>query len=692
MIGFNPITLPAIFLFALSVTGQVNKEQEYEKSFLQGVFHMSPALSVSGKNLSPQCKIDFQEFTRDLQQLKYWAFQMHDSTGKPNSGMLNGNLHSYGDYEQCLAVSHPRVKGKYCLLGFDVDFHPKSTYRGNVRHLLEGAYADYVWYGPNHNAPGGRSPPQRKILWGFCIPASCDVDDLQNGLRQILAPFNSTDHGLEIRMFTMGDSCTTEESKSFTARSYFVMALIGGFFALTLFSTYYDMSRQSSTGVLVDVHKLNLPMKIALAFSLKRTVPYLLDCRTKNDGSDVSCVNGIRCIYAIQIYIGHKMLFTFFYPVINRTAIMRQLMGHDYSMFFGATLNSIDTFVLMSGLLVSFNGFQQLSAGRSFNIPLMYLKRYMKFMPLYLMIVLVIRDIFPYILRNPHNISLLDERYQHCENIWKTLTYTSNVDSLNEMCHPVSHQVVTDYQMYLLSPFLVLFLWHYKATAFKVVSLAMAAICVYSGWVIYSKNLVAVAYHGIAFDLAIESVDHMYLNPIHRLPPYIVGVLLGYVLHHYKTRPIKLSQLQLILGHILAAIAAYYSYFWLWRCAKKGYQYNAMEMAIYKAVHPFLWGFVLCWIIFICYTGQTKTLNKYLSLTPFVFFSKISYAFYIYQAVDITLQLHVQRLPTYLHPLNVMDTAPLGKILFHSILFTLIFCLPVNLIEKHLKSPKGKNS
>ena len=42
---------------------------------------------------------------------------MYDSTAKISSGILNGNVNLYGDFDNCLNVQHPteNIKGKYCL-------------------------------------------------------------------------------------------------------------------------------------------------------------------------------------------------------------------------------------------------------------------------------------------------------------------------------------------------------------------------------------------------------------------------------------------------------------------------------------------------------------------------------------------------------------------------------------------------
>ena len=42
---------------------------------------------------------------------------MYDASAKMTSGILNGNVNRYGDYDECLSVvaENEEFKGKYCL-------------------------------------------------------------------------------------------------------------------------------------------------------------------------------------------------------------------------------------------------------------------------------------------------------------------------------------------------------------------------------------------------------------------------------------------------------------------------------------------------------------------------------------------------------------------------------------------------
>lgn len=47
---------------------------------------------------------------------------MYDATAKFPSGLLNGNINQYGDFDQCLSVKQPEgeIQGQYCLTYIEI--------------------------------------------------------------------------------------------------------------------------------------------------------------------------------------------------------------------------------------------------------------------------------------------------------------------------------------------------------------------------------------------------------------------------------------------------------------------------------------------------------------------------------------------------------------------------------------------
>ncbi|XP_018898083.2 nose resistant to fluoxetine protein 6 [Bemisia tabaci] len=670
------------------VLGKVDLSREYEQNFLKGLLNVSPTFTLRGSNLSDLCFADTQEYIKDLNQLQYWALQMYDSTGKLNSGLLNGNLNTYGDYEQCLSIRHPHIRGKYCLLGFDADFQKGSSYLGSMREVMDSAYSDRPFHGPEIKPPLISPLARQKFVWGFCIPSSCSLDDLESSLQQALAPLNSTENGLKIDIIPFEESCTTNLTKNFTVRSFLVMALLAGIHLLILLSTLTDHYFYTATQTAANIKEATVPMKVLLAFSLKRTVPFLLDRRKKEDDSDVSCLHGLRFLFALILFETHRSLFLLGFPLVNRTEIVRQVVEKELTMILRATMNNIDAFSLLSGLLCSYHGLARLESSGKLNVPLLYIKRYAKFTPLFLVMALMVRDLMPHFFRSPHNITVLDSLANNCENIWKVLTYTGNSDGLKDMCYSVSHQIHTDMQMYLLSPFLILFLWKFRAAAYTLISSIVVAISLYCGWIVYREKLTAVYFHGTTFSLSLESIDRLYLNTFLRLPPYLIGILVGYTLYFSKTQSKGVSKPTVVIGHTLAILGMYFSYFWLKKCAEPGYMYDALEMGLYKAAQPIMFNCALGWLIYSCFTGKAQHLNRMLSYSPYLVFSRLSYAFYMVQAGVMGALLQLNRVPLYSRLLNSMDVAYAGAVFLATVWMTLTLYLPTILIEKHLRGSK----
>lgn len=82
---------------------------------------------------------------------------MHDASGKLSSGILNGNINQFGDFDQCLEVTsendniHPeatdasKIHGKYCLAYLEIKL-PQSVLPGNeklakLHKLVQSHYA-----------------------------------------------------------------------------------------------------------------------------------------------------------------------------------------------------------------------------------------------------------------------------------------------------------------------------------------------------------------------------------------------------------------------------------------------------------------------------------------------------------------------------------------------------------------------
>lgn len=63
-----------------------------------------------------------------------------DASANFPSGILNGNVNSYGDFQECLSiVNHERVnfKGKHCFVEFQPVVNKSATYIKHLHQLVQ---------------------------------------------------------------------------------------------------------------------------------------------------------------------------------------------------------------------------------------------------------------------------------------------------------------------------------------------------------------------------------------------------------------------------------------------------------------------------------------------------------------------------------------------------------------------------
>lgn len=90
-----------------------------------------------------------------------------------------------------------------------------------------------------------------------------------------------------------------------------------------------------------------------MSFSLWRTIRILTKPERINSG-EISCINGIRSLATIALYVGHKMIPTAGMPYANRIAFT-ETANNPFSSLLRVSVVYTDSFLLLSGVLTAFN-------------------------------------------------------------------------------------------------------------------------------------------------------------------------------------------------------------------------------------------------------------------------------------------------------------------------------------------------
>nr|CAD7449506.1 unnamed protein product [Timema bartmani] len=92
--------------------------------------------------------------------------------------------------------------------------------------------------------------------------------------------------------------------------------------------------------------------KTLMAFSIKKTLSELL--RVEPGDGDIQCINGIRSLCTVFLYVGHKVLSMAFMPYSNRINFT-QLAQYPVFMLISAFAIYVYAFILLSGVLTAYN-------------------------------------------------------------------------------------------------------------------------------------------------------------------------------------------------------------------------------------------------------------------------------------------------------------------------------------------------
>lgn len=63
---------------------------------------------------------------------------MLDSWGKIPSGILSSHIDNFGDYDECIKINHSKIKGKYCLAKFPIDFSSLDKLKRKPFEIIDG--------------------------------------------------------------------------------------------------------------------------------------------------------------------------------------------------------------------------------------------------------------------------------------------------------------------------------------------------------------------------------------------------------------------------------------------------------------------------------------------------------------------------------------------------------------------------
>lgn len=649
----------------------------------------------NGSSVSDECVNDFYNLLFNKTSTLLPAL---DAFGKPGAGFLYANWAWYGHFTECSNLDDY----KYCLLTLNItEAIVPEDLRATVKPVIQ---------------------------WGVCAPKKCTTDDVHNSLEILLDFLHLSNPGLNlvnVSSVRHASSCVEKPVVQYGAGFYacivfctFVgILLIGGSLVdiyekrkttgelglsinsgdITPLVQNEENGDVRSNGTVYPLYSEETHFKKILRKILGGTRLLLLDCAlnrnlkklmkiNESNERNIDCLNGIRVLSMFWVILGH----IFFFPVtygglFNYPDLVSWSKKFPFQIILNAYF-SVDSFFFLSGLLVCYLTLLKLEK-KNGHIPWhwFYIHRYIRLTPVMLITILIWMYIAPYTLWGP-KATIMAERPFCPENWWANVLYIQNFypAKFGTSCIGWTWYLANDMQFFIISPLIIYALYKVPWVGFGLVGALMSISFAVTGGLMAHYDFTASPSTQIATRSSADYASIVYQKPYVRIPPYLVGMILGYIMYRLRDRRVVIPRIFLALGWVIATGVAIATVFGLYG----DYTDHPLEKAgniIYEMLSRFAWGVFLAWVVISCKYGQPGWINDILSWNLWVPLSRVTYTAYLLHPIVITTFLGNFGLPYY-SSLVLQSYFFCGVVLLSyscAMIFSLAVEFPLANIEKH---------
>ncbi|PSN54851.1 hypothetical protein C0J52_12407 [Blattella germanica] len=642
------------------------------------VFTDLPVLAPTSSRITNEiCRKHSRIFVHQLKRYKLWALQMYDSSAKLPSGILKGNVNQFGDFDQCLAIEtdeSSNIEGKYCLASVDID--ATSLIDNDTETLHKAVYLakSYEFIKSTYRDPGQFAPRFTTINWAVCVPASCSPEDVQQSLVDALQDYNET-IGVSFDVHVDPEMCYTKSDaeKSFSIPTLCTLIFFAVVICIAVAATFIDRNPKIS-----DASEQGQMKRLVMAFSIKKNIDELTaDLPAEGD---INCIHGIRAIFTAALYLAHKVIMLCLSPYTNRVSLT-EVSNEWWSTIFRTSIIYTDSFLMMSGILTSFNLSKEIERKKHIDWFNKYIARFIRLTPALLALVLFYAYVMEHLGTGPQwNLSVKRNADLCKDSFWKNILYIQTFFPFEQMCATHTHHLALDMQLSLLSPLLVTLLWQWRVFGMMVLLSLYTLSAALRYLTTLQNQLSIIIFHGISVKQLYQAANLTYGKSLHRATPYLVGVALGHIMH--KTgKKVDIPKFAVVAGWLLSSYFIYLSMISPFHLGFRDYEYDVQQASLYVTFSPIIWSLALGWIIWACFTGHGGFVNKFLCCRSLVLFSRISYAVYLTQFAVFFYNIGSVRAPQHFSLARSVDLFEVITVIVVSIFVTLLFDLPMQEIK-----------
>ncbi|XP_026315253.1 nose resistant to fluoxetine protein 6-like [Hyposmocoma kahamanoa] len=565
-------------------------------------------------------------------------YRFYDASGKIPSGILQGNLNELGDYFQCLSidefVNNYDIKGKYCRVNIPLDQNPielpvwppgpiwpptgpeennidKTESFANLQRATRTISGD----GANNKAANSMLSSNLPTLnLAVCIPKVCSV-------RQALEYMQDQVPLLSLNLTFTENYCRLPNDKPLAPADFVAIGILSFIGLLLIISTSYDLYH-----IFVRKRDPSEANVLLRSFSVYTNTHRFLTFKSANGA--LECIDGIRAISMLWVVVGHTYFLTLYGHVHNYVDIINWMSAFSSTWVIAAPI-TVDTFFLLSGILVVYTTIGKVTRGRFIRcLHLFYLNRLLRMFPLLAAVILLQASLFHHMSDGP-NWNVVAGSTERCrEYWWSALLHVQNIVNYDAMCLGQTWYLSVDIQLYVICPLVLLWLFGSGRLAWFSLTAAIILSLISSSLYSFLYNFSAVLVNINRLAEVSSYVKYYYFNTLARAPPFFVGMLYGYIIHLYRDRKIRVAKVNLVLLWALSFLIMAFCIFSVYPVAQPSHDIQVLDN-ILNAYMRAMWACALGWLIFACVQGYGGPINWFLSLQMWKLPARLSYAMYL---------------------------------------------------------------
>ncbi|XP_065079913.1 nose resistant to fluoxetine protein 6-like [Ochlerotatus camptorhynchus] len=422
--------------------------------------------------------------------------------------------------------------------------------------------------------------------------------------------------------------CEHGKEVDFNGATVVAIVVFAAIAVVVLLSTAYEC-RQIWLGHLVN--------PLYSSFSLYRNVKSILHIspRSPINSDMIDCAHGLRGISMIWILAVHVHEALGQVPFDNNPAVHSYLDSFTSAILYTTGYLAVDTFLVLSGILVAMNLMRQLDAKGRLNPLMLYLHRYIRITGPFAALVLFTVSFATYMGEGPLWMIIGDMRDICMENWWSALLHVQNYVVPARMCLGWTWYLSVDMQLFILAPALIYPLWRYGERVLIVIA-SLAVLSMGSVFVTFIVKDYRYSY----IDSSGDGLKYVLTYfPTHaRMAVWLWGIIFGYYLYKTKTYGLSVPKWIWPVGWVIC-----FTIFGLiaganYKLQRPDFdQYPQVLDAIYESLHRSVFAVALMWVILACVSGKAGVINEFLSAPLWQPLSRLSFTMYLLHVLLFTM-------------------------------------------------------